>query len=61
MFIVVEKGMVDYFFRNVIEVINDFERYKIKCIKLEDNFILCYLSYEYFFVLLYKFDLVNCI
>ena len=59
MFTAVEKGMVDYFPRNVIEVTNDLERHKTKRIKLEDNFILRYPSYEYFFVSPHKPDLVN--
>ena len=59
MFTAIEKGMVDYFPRNVIEVTNDLERHKTKRIKLEDNFILRYPSYEYFFVSPHKPDLVN--
>ena len=50
MFIAVEKGMVDYFPRNVIEVSNDLERHADKLVKLEDNLLLRYPSYEYFFV-----------
>ena len=50
MFISVEKGLVDYFPRNVIEVTNDLERHKDKLIKLEDNILLRYPNYEYFFV-----------
>ncbi|TPV57785.1 amino acid ABC transporter substrate-binding protein [Aestuariibacter sp. GS-14] len=59
MFTAVEKGMVDYFPRNVIEVSNDLERHEAKRIKLEDNFILRYPSYEYFFVSPLKPELVN--
>ena len=59
MFTAVEKGMVDYFPRNVIEVTNDLERHKTKRIKLEDHFILRYPSYEYFFVSPGKPELVN--
>jgi hypothetical protein len=50
MFISVEKGLVDYFPRNVIEVSNDLERHADKLVKLEDNLLLRYPSYEYFFV-----------
>jgi len=50
MFIAVEKGLVDYFPRNVIEVSNDLERHADKSVKLEDNLLLRYASYEYFFV-----------
>ncbi len=59
MFTAVEKGMVDYFPRNVIEVSNDLERHKTKRIKLEENFILRYPSYEYFFVSPQKPELVH--
>ena len=59
MFTAVEKGMVDYFPRNVIEVTNDLERHKTKRIRLEDHFILRYPSYEYFFVSPHKPELVN--
>lgn len=50
MFIAVEKGLVDYFPRNVIEVSNDLARHADKSVKLEDNVLLRYPSYEYFFV-----------
>lgn len=59
MFTAVEKGMVDYFPRNVIEVTNDLNRHKAKRIKLEDNFIIRYPSYEYFFVSPHKPELVH--
>lgn len=50
MFVSVEKGVVDYFPRNVIEVTNDLDRHKDKRIQLEQNLILRYPNYEYFFV-----------
>ncbi|NVK54561.1 MAG: hypothetical protein HWE26_03010 [Alteromonadaceae bacterium] len=50
MFTAVEKGLVDYFPRNVIEVFNDLERHNQKEVALEQNLLLRYPSYEYFFV-----------
>ncbi|OFI33771.1 hypothetical protein BFC17_19560 [Alteromonas lipolytica] len=50
MFIAVQRGLVDYFPRNVIEVTKDLERHADKNIRLEDNLMLHYPNYEYFFV-----------
>ncbi|MDC8830045.1 hypothetical protein [Alteromonas gilva] len=50
MFTSVDKGLVDYFPRNVIEVFNDLERHQQKHIALEQNWLIRYPSYEYFFV-----------
>lgn len=50
MFIAVEKGLVDYFPRNVLEVASEMARYQDRNIKIEDNLLLRYANYEYFFV-----------
>lgn len=50
MFNMVQRGVVDYFPRNVIEVSNDLARHKDKSVMLEQNHMLYYANYEYFFV-----------
>ncbi len=50
MFNMVQRGVVDYFPRNVIEVSNDLARHKDKSVILEQNHMLHYANYEYFFV-----------
>ncbi|QJR80262.1 transporter substrate-binding domain-containing protein [Alteromonas pelagimontana] len=59
MFIAVEKDMVDYFPRNVIEVFNDLELHNNKQVTLEKYHILSYPNYEYFFVSPHKPELVK--
>ncbi|AEF04454.1 transporter substrate-binding domain-containing protein [Alteromonas naphthalenivorans] len=50
MYIMVEKGMVDGFPRNVIEVSGDLARHADKPITIDKNHLLVYPNYEYFFV-----------
>ena len=49
MFNSVQRGLVDYFPRNVIEVYNDLERHQDKHVALEQNIMLHYPNYEFFF------------
>lgn len=46
----IQRGVVDYFPRNVIEVSRDLNRHKDKKIELEQYHLLRYPNYEYFFV-----------
>lgn len=45
-----EKGMVDYFPRNVVEVYRDLDYHRSEQLTIEKNHLLIYPSYEYFFV-----------
>lgn len=53
MYFMVDKGLVDVFLRNIIEVYCDFIWYFEKVIILEKYYFFFYFNYEYFFV---KFD-----
>lgn len=50
MFIMVQRGVVDTFPRNIIEVHNDLARHKDKDVQLEQHHLLRYPNYEFFFV-----------
>lgn len=50
MFTMLEKGVVDAFPRNVIEVTRDLKHHATKRLALEQNHLLVYPNYEYFFV-----------
>ncbi len=45
-----ERGMVDYFPRNIVEVHRDMEYHKNPHLVIEQNHMLVYPSYEFFFV-----------
>ncbi|MBU3020959.1 hypothetical protein [Aestuariibacter sp. A3R04] len=45
-----EEGIVDYFPRNVVEVYRDLNHHKRPNLVMEQNHLLVYPSYEYFFV-----------
>lgn len=59
MFVSVQKGIVDYFPRNVIEVSKDLARHNDKNLALEQHHIVRYPNYEYFFVSPKKPELVT--
>lgn len=50
MYSMVDRGLVDAFPRNIIEVHRDLERHKDKHVSLEQFHLLKYPNYEYFFV-----------
>lgn len=50
MYSMVDKGLVDAFPRNIIEVHRDLTRHSEKAITLEKHHLLFYPNYEYFFV-----------
>lgn len=50
MYKMVEKGLVTYFPRNIIEVHRDFSHHASLNVVIEQNHLLSYPSYEYFFV-----------
>lgn len=59
MFVSVQKGVVDYFPRNVIEVSKDLARHTDKNLAVEQHHMLRYPNYEYFFVSPQKPELVT--
>jgi len=50
MYAMVDKGLVDAFPRNIIEVHRGLERHADKAVALEQNHLLFYPNYEFFFV-----------
>lgn len=50
MFAMVQRGVVDTFPRNIIEVHNDLVRHQQRNVQLEQHHLLRYPNYEYFFV-----------
>ncbi|WP_414829839.1 hypothetical protein [Alteromonas sp. H39] len=50
MYAMVERGVIDIFPRNIIEVHNDLARHQQRHIQLEKHHLLRYPNYEYFFV-----------
>ncbi len=59
MYAMVDKGLVDAFPRNIIEVHRGLERHADKAVTLEKNHLLFYPNYEFFFVNPNNFALAN--
>lgn len=50
MYLSLERGIIDYFPRNVVEVYRDLNYHEHTSLVIEKNHLLIYPSYEYFFV-----------